>query len=496
MQSKIALSRGAAHIALGHAKHSVRLLRRAWARVEEQWRRRTSSTSGYPLDSEISALADGVSKMNISVASIPEDLTASLPGLQPYLWPFIIPLFRALEYLSSVYAYHGMYQETIYYAEQGYKLAQDVKSDSHQAMAAATMAITMMKAGLLENGSEMLMKSKQLSSAVQSDCNAATLAYCTGKMHGILGDEAAELVSYDLAERILAKLLDVNQDGPRTAEVSINTIEASMANISISKTRATTKRPPASRTKVPPKTNPKTKKVISRAKTPTLDVPPSAVEDCSNIVSLQATIFRAKAHVLNRMKRFAEVQGLLNKAAGSVRTQIEIVDQKLSMAKQLLFESLEFMIADPVYSVLQDSTISFPSVSGNLKSEIPGDRTSVAKLSPPKRAGASKSGRGVTRAKAASSSDSCFEKLYQAQENLLEAHSIAVTAAPLALIHTISALLNSVSILLSASGHSKGTSILTPGFASCTIGRLRDFLRKLMTDQYRNCTYHCNPPRA
>ena len=66
--------------------------------------------------------------------------------------------------------------------------------------------------------------------------------------------------------------------------------------------------------------------------------------------------------------------------------------------------------------------------------------------------------------------DSFFDKLRQAQEHLTEVHSMALTVAPVALIHKISALLNSVAILLSAAGQIKGKPLAHPGFASCSIG--------------------------
>lgn len=66
--------------------------------------------------------------------------------------------------------------------------------------------------------------------------------------------------------------------------------------------------------------------------------------------------------------------------------------------------------------------------------------------------------------------DSFFDKLRQAQEHLTEVHSIALSVAPMAVIHVISALLNNVAILLSASGQIKGKPLAHPGFASCSIG--------------------------
>jgi separase len=465
VHSKIALARGAAYVALSHAKQAVRLLRRAWAAVEEQKRRKDSTLDSCVSDSKLGSLTEGVSNLNLSVSSNSEELTVVLPGSQSCLWVFITPLFHGLQHLSTVYAYHGMFQETIYYAEQGYKLAKDMESAVHQSLSVAAIGSILMKAGCLERGSEMLLELKSLSTTVQGNQNVATLAYCTGKMHGILGDQAAELASYELAESTLEAMMQAKQVDKPLVESSIDVIEDSMAKISISQTKTTTRRKPAPHAKAPTRV----KKTVTRAKTPTMDSPAPLVEECAYLVSFRATILRSKALVLQLWKRSAEAQALLDRAAGSVHTQIEALDHRLAMAKQLLFQSMDRMTGDPVYSILQDSTISFPSISSNLKENI-GDRLSIGTVSPPRKANALKSGRGATRLKASSSGD-FFEKLQQAQEYLLEAHTIAIAAAPVALIHTISALLNSVSILLSVSGYSKGKAILSPGFATCTIGK-------------------------
>jgi separase len=470
VQSKIALARGAAHVALSYAKHAVRLLRRSWARVEDQKRRKHSTQDSCASDLELGSLTEGASNLSLSVGSNSEEAIVTSPGFKSCLWVFITPLFYGLEHLSSVYAYHGMFQETIYYAEQGYKLAKDMDSAAHQALSVAAIGTTLMKAGSVAKGSEMLMELKSLSTAVQGSQNVATLAYCTGKMHAILGDQAAELASYELAESVLEVMLQVKQVDQPLVENTIDTIEGSMAKMSISQTKTTTRRKPAPRGKVPSKVM----KTVTRAKTPTIDEPAPVVEECAHLLSFQATILRSKALVLHLSKRSGEAQALLDRAASFVHTQVEALDHRLAMAKQLLFLSMESMTADPVYSVLQDSTISFPSISTHLKGESIGDRLSIVKASPPRKANASKS-RATTRIKASSSED-FFEKLQQAQEYLLEAHTIAIAAAPVALIHTISALLNSVSILLSASGHLKGRGILSPGFASCTIGKTCSFV--------------------
>ena len=166
-------------------------------------------------------------------------------------------------------------------------------------------------------------------------------------------------------------------------------------------------------------------------------------------------------------KKFTEALAILQVLDSGHLSQLEAVDHGLAMAKQFLFHSLDQMNADPVYSVLQDSTISFPSVAGLAKNEKHGDRLSVVKVSPPR-----KGARGARELAGSKSPvpDSFFDKLRQAQEHLTEIQSMAVAVAPVSVVHTASALLNSVAILLSAAGQVKGRSLAHPGLASSSIG--------------------------
>ncbi|KAG9234260.1 peptidase family C50-domain-containing protein [Amylocarpus encephaloides] len=466
VHSKLALTRGATHVALNHAKQSVRLLRRAWARVEEHIRRRDAASDEATLQSDVDRLATSVSKLKMSTVSISETAASLPPSSQSSFWTLIIPLFRSLNHLSEVYAHHGMFQETIYYAEQGYNMVKGFNSEAHQAMASTLMGNIYLRSGSLDKGSEMLLAAKEFSLPLEKSRDTALLAHYMGNMYGTLGDRDAELASYQVAENTVDLLLS---DPPPTATQTGTDLEKGMEELSLSSSKGPAKR------KAPDRSKPdvKGKKTSSRSKSPIPVVQPPISEECSPLRSLKSTILRSKVQVLNVMKQFKEAQKLLEGVTSSMKTQVEVVDHRLTIAKQLLLESLGYMTADPVYSVLQDSTISFPSVAVPSRGENIGDKLSVVKTTPPKRAPAGRSGRAQIRPKSAAST-TCFEKLCQAQEYLMEAHSIAIVSSPMDLIHKLASLLNSVSILLSASGYSKGKAMASPAFASAGIEMARN----------------------
>jgi separase len=296
--------------------------------------------------------------------------------------------------------------------------------------------------------------------------NTAILSYHLGVMHGLLGDSDAELAAYDEAETVLSSLTHTSLiNGLDQFVDRAVSLEEEISKLTISKKKAPVPRKTTARPKAVSKGKP-----APRAISP-VEVTSSITDECSQIMSLKAVVLRRKARVLTATKKFVEAQGLLCDVGDYSGTQMDVVEHGLAMAKHLLLQSMEQMSSDPVYSVLQESTISFPSIAGHSRSDRgSGDRLSSSKLSPPEK-------RQVANAKDSVRArgpvpDGFVDKLHRAQDQLAEIHSVALFVAPISVLHTISALLNSVAILLSAAGQVKGKALAHPGFASCSIGMI------------------------
>ncbi|TVY17118.1 Separin [Lachnellula arida] len=461
--SMLALERGSAHISLNLARQSVRLLRRAWANTEKHLQSRSAANNARK--SETERLADEFSQMNMSTSTI-NAAPVTDPVTGSSFWALVTPFFRSLNHLAVVYAHHGMFQESLYYVDQGYQLMKQVGAEARQAMGAALKGNTLLKAGDLEKGSELLAESQRLS-LPEKGLDSVMLAYHFGNMHGLLGDRDAEIVAYEAAEEVLNRLVSVDHIGTLDKISNpVDSLETKMSQLALSKPKAPAKRKAPARPKAATKS-----KVVARVKSPV--EPPSISDECNQLISLKGMVLRQKARALMEIKKFVESLALLNGLSATPNSQLEAVDHGLAIAKQLLLQSMEQMTADPVYSVLQDSTISFPSVMGPSKSEKIGDRLSVTRSSPPKKSQITRNAKDRNRSKSPAP-DSFFDRLRQAQEHLIEAYSVALCVAPIGLIHRISAILNSVSILLSAAGHVKGRSITHPSFASSTIETARN----------------------
>jgi separase len=465
--SKLALERGASQIALMHAKLGVKLLRRTWAIAEKsciQASRETTST-----ESEVEKLAEDVSQLNISKTENSTGTTKIQPTCGSGFWALVIPLFHGLMHLSELYAHHGMFQETLYYAQQAHQLVSEAGTTVHMAVASASLGSLFLKAGALDKGSEYLMMAKQAYAPDIKTRETAILAYHLGSMNFLLGDYDAANSAYDDVETILKTITSTefisglgNLTDPALA------LESEVSKVMLSKKSLTRSRAPAKRK---PAKCAKTLEAVS------------ASEECPQLMSLRGAVLRQKARPLMLAKDYVNALSLLQEAAESSSTRISCVEQGLATAKQLFLESMEQMSGDPIYSVLQESTISFPAVGSQMKTDkANGDRIFVTRLSPPRKAQATKGRRDQVRTKSPAP-NSFFDKLRQAQDTLIEIHSLALLIAPIDLIHTTSTLMNSVAILLSAAGAKVEKPLAHPGFASCSIGMPKSFYAITLTDK-------------
>ncbi|TAQ87763.1 hypothetical protein B7494_g3918 [Chlorociboria aeruginascens] len=466
VHSMLALERGNPQLALDHAKQSLRLLKRAWANIEEKTRNRQlprEDDTGYM---GRDGLSEGVSQLNLSTNSISMLSTTQCSQTGSDFWPLVAPLFRSLSHLSGVYAHHGMFQETIYYTEQARRLAKDAGSETYLAVALASLGSSWLKAGGLDKGSELLMEIRELNIADGSIQNAVALEFSLGHLHGLLGDEDAEMVAYEKAGMALVRQSDlayISTISGMTDETE--PLEQKMSALSISK-KVTVSRKTGGRVKA------STKNKLTTPVKLAVDLVSTIAEECPQLSSLRARVLQRKARLFGLGKKYSEAMNLLQEASIYLSSQMDTVNQGLGMAQQLLLQSMEQMNRDPVYSVLQDSTISFPSVVGSVKGDKNVEKLPLTRFSPPKKLQVTRGGRERSGSKSPTP-DGFFDKLRQAQEILIEVHALAIAVAPVSVLHVISAHLNSVAIMLSAVGPIKGRYMAHPGFASCSIENAR-----------------------
>jgi separase len=462
VHSLLALDRGVSHAALTHAKRSVRLLHRAWANVEHMVKK-AKSTSPASSAAMIEQLTTNVSQMSVSDDTTMQN-SAPDTVVGPLFWPLVSQLFRSLIHLSTMYAHHGMFQETIYYAEQAQKFATNVNADAYNLEALTLTGSTWLKAGTSDKAAEFLMQAKAIESP-SPNLHSVMLQSHFASLYSQDDDDAAELTAYQSAEATLEKLTDASFIDNLENFNGSPSLEAQMSQLALSKPKTTRKAPATRKTTTRAKT-PAERRGTTRSKASAPSTSATTLER-GLLTSIKSKVLRQKAQSLLLKQSIEEASSIINEAKMNSHGHIDEISQHTSTALQLLQQSIAQMTADPVYSVLQESTISFPSVIVSKTEKSTADRSTNIRLSPPKK----------TTVRGRARSPTCsgfFEMLRQAQEHLSEAQSLAIHKAPTAVIHSISSLMSSVVVLLSAAGCTVGKIALHPGYASCSIEMARN----------------------
>ncbi|KAK1779243.1 peptidase family C50-domain-containing protein [Copromyces sp. CBS 386.78] len=433
LHSLVTQERGESHHALVYARESVRCIFQDWVKVEQQLAAAKSSARSSTDDSAMFNTDDATC-----------DLSATgkeTPYLGPESWKLALTLYRNTLRLSSIYAHLGMFQETMYYAEQAQKIANSANSEILKAGCATWMGSVYVKAANIPKAMEMLQEAANLLPEESNSYSSAVLACQIGAMClDLKSFEGAEAM-IGRAEAILETLMEVSAAAsvPVVGEKAEGE-EKGMAMKGI-KGPGGVRQPPK-----PVKTVHSRPGLAARPKTAAPVPAPQPVED-AQLLKLRAAIMVQKATAKLAKKDWNSALAMLDgvKTRSKKSLSAIISDEQIIMASCLLGMSMEQMAHDPVFSVIHDSTISYPAVSDSHgKDRAYGGHPAV--LQERKRA--------ATKDTTDQEKAEYVDNLRQAQQSLLEAHAVATVCGDSSLIHKISVMLQNVGLLLSATASS------------------------------------------
>ncbi|KAL6821016.1 peptidase family C50 domain-containing protein [Trichoderma sp. SZMC 28015] len=408
LQSIVTLQAGDIQEALSLVKTSVRMLTHNWTKLEAA------------LEADQKSVDMSLSDINNSST----DLTSSKGKVAgPRFWTLASPLIRSLLHISSVYAHIGMFQETVYYAESAWKIAESTQSSLYKAQVAIWTGSVYLKAGKLPKALTTFQEAEE--QLPRDTCSARVrFARQLGEFYWEIGEDEKAAEFLKMAEET-ARLLSSAED-----EYDSDTVEEPAAESRTTRSTRSTK------TKAPAAPKPsKRVTAISRAAT------------AADIVQLPKDIYYASLHaaiILSRtlgliyQKDWSSALQALEQLKDLPKLVGVLSQEQVMMAESLIGHSMEQMISDPVFSVMQDSTISFPAVS-TMDLHATG---------------------GLQKNSSDSDSDSpaFADALKRAQELLIEAHTSALSSSDSSMVRRISALLQSTVIFLSAALASKSLS--------------------------------------
>lgn len=458
----------------------------------------SSSSSERSLDPSAS-LRGSPDQEQASPVTTPDTSTILTAGstsvASPEFWALFHPLFNSMLRLSSIYAHLGMFQETMYYAEQAQKVATVTNAALSLAQAESWMATVCLKAGQCDKATMFISQSRSRLSDIDETNRKASLACDLASLYREMNDEQNEQEMMQQAELIVQRVCESS-----TAKKLEN--ELNPTPTEVAKTRATAgRRTKAAATAAPAKTSTRTtstRKVATGAKTTKksavavtttviTEATPQAVlvdvlAENPAALGLRAALFMQKTMSHLNKKDWATALSILRGSSSeasrtsSPKSQADILAGHIALAACLLGHSTDQMARDAVFSVIQDSTLSFPAVSSGVISigGDGGDRLSLSKSPVAVKV------RGMASALGKSTKNvaSFVEMLQEAQDCLIEAQAIAAVAGDSVTLNRISSMLQSAVIVLSATSWSKPRALGHPGYASCSVELARNMTWK------------------
>lgn len=468
LESVLALKQGRVQEALLSIKSSVRTLSHSWSRIEA-----SPSRENSPSDMNASITSLESSKDNSALAQV----------IGPRFWPLAFPLLRSLLQLSSVYAHIGMLQETIYYANSAQRIAESTGSSLHRAQVLAWTSSIWRRAGKMDKA---LVLGQEAHGYLPDDiCASRVQVACQlGDVYRDAGDDEKAQALLKLAEDTAQSLGSCEKPAPviqgpskvstavsRGKKTTTTTTAAATTTVTTRTTRATRT---TTKAKTIPTPAPRTRK---RAPTTKTQVPtPSDMSTLPKDVyqaSLVASVILSRALGFINQRDWSSALSTLEQAKELPKLFGTLSQEQVVTAISLIGHSTEQMIHDPVFSVIQDSTISFPAVACS-------DKASSGRLSlsqtPPPRKGRAATGATERKGSAECGAPAFADALRQAQELLLEAHASTLSTASSTMVHRISALLQNTVILLSAASTTQSKVLAGAGFATFSVDLARNVI--------------------
>ncbi|KAF4123117.1 separase [Geosmithia morbida] len=443
VQSRILMRTGDLQGALRSARSSVKWLSQDWSRFDGpsmQVNTAAPETAG-------NAGAAGL-RSNVLASSQPRSGPEIAFG--PRLWSLARPLFDSLMHISSLYAHIGMFQETLFYCETAAKIAESTGSSLLKAEASAWAASIYVRADMIDQAAEKA-NLVELNMPKEPCAARVKLAIRLGEIYRELEDEAKSAEFFALAEET-TRLLGRGQAQAAEAAggkrkktaakrtTATRTTRTTRAAAATTTTRSTTRRAPAAKPKV------------AAVLTELASVPNDVYQ-----ASLMASVLLARAMSGIQQRDWTSVASAL-KAVQTLPKLFENVRQEqLITAFHYLGTSVDQMVNDPVFSVMHDSTISFPAVLPSSSTDragrgAPSTNDGRSPSAPP----APRRGRPGAAAAAGTAKEvpAFAEALNHAQAILLDAQASALANGDNAVMHRISNLLQNTVISLTAASSS------------------------------------------
>lgn len=463
IQSDVALRKGDIEDALLHVRSSVRTLSYEWQELE-------GPSMSAPAKTEPTLIESVLGKAPTS--------SSSVATLGSRLWIWAEPLMRHILHISSVYAHLGLFQETWYFAGCAIRVAEGTQSPLYIATASTWLGLVCVKSGKVE---EALGHLATASANLPSEVCAARiqLASRLGELYHDLEETEKAEEHFKIAEQTSQLLRTfgqpvISESTARPASKASTQSRGKALTTRTTTTRTTTTRMTTTRTTrakaaattTTTVTTVQKRSAPARGKPSPLNAAPSVPTDIYQ-ASLWASVILSRAVGYMHQQDWTSVTANLDMAKDLPKLSPVSRLEKLIIATKHIALSMDEMIRDPVFSVMQDSTISFPAICGGAE-KSPG-RASLGQ-SPPRKGKAQADRKAIMERGVPAFAGA----LKQAQEVLLEAQASALANGDNATLHRISTLLQSTVVSLTAASSSKDKAMIRSDLTTVAVELARN----------------------
>ncbi|KAL2886402.1 Cell division-associated protein bimb [Ceratocystis lukuohia] len=502
LYSVLALNRGDSAQALEYARTSVKIIYQLWSRFE-QFKTEDVSSSPTP-DSSNST----------------DELGSRVQGHGAEFWGLTSPMMRYLQRASAVYMYLGSFADTQYYAEQAYRVASSTGSLRYQAQAACWAASILVKGDNLADAENYITIVKSYLGSVEPCVNSVSLACQLASIFRSMNYAEDEVAMLELANAHMSSIgvlgegesaetelagrmqeLEIKEPPKSDKKISTRTrsttvaastrstraktiTSTSTAASSHARTRSTvSKKPTTTATRRGRADTAPTKKPITEATQDAQIARPSSPL-VSHMLKTKTSLILSQGLALINQKDYVGAYEILQEAGQVMLEATSSMERDVACAMCLVGRALEKMIRDPVFSVVQDSTLSFPAVC-NANTKVAADNGSVdmepgekpksgAKEASETKDHVARQGRGK---RFATTGPSFTDDLREAQQLLVKANSVAAVCGDAGLVYRVSSLLQTTLIFLSATTADSNV-VAHPSYASSTVEYARNVVWK------------------
>ena len=474
LQSLLAIAEGRSFQALYFARLSVKNNQRAWAILNKS-RVKSDSLIGACKDESLDTLlAHSLSELSIKDPRSTEQTAAHTALNKAAFWGLVPRLFRGFVHLSQLLAYHGLFTEIHYYLGQAQRIAEVVQAPSLIGRHALLLGQYSIDGGEYDQGARAYQTADRELAKVPPDLYYIGYQLAKAEYQAKLGRAQEKPSGITLADQALNKLMTKTfLDELIHKQPVCHELVSQFNSLEIQETRPA-KMPHNKARRLAPKKPQSSKRGVQR------DVmDPLAVE----LSPLEATVLhQRKAEVLRGRLFSALCEGDINLGVSLLDKVIPSPDDQQGSVLQAVLTSqiryrqeLDQLMADPIFCVLAESTISCPSTKAGDQRQQHHNGARKCQIGVDVVSSRSQHGKGLrskTRPGSPSTAKSEVSMLQLAQDVLIGVYNLARRYSPTNTLHKVTSVLGKISMMLSATSAFSLRNSVSPIFLVYILGAL------------------------